>query len=66
MENPKEVSIEQKKNVLENGEYAIYGPDSGAIEFNTLELQAGSGAKRIWKVKSMTNKEIILEIKKFG
>ncbi len=66
MEATKEVSAEQKKNVLENGTYSVYGPDSGAIEFDTLELHAGSGAKRIWKVKSMTNKEIVLEIKKFG
>ncbi len=66
MEQSKEVTAEQKKNVLENGTYSVYGPDSGAIEFDTLELHAGNGAKRIWKVKSMTEKEINLEIKKFG
>ncbi|MBM3232966.1 hypothetical protein FJZ18_02255 [Candidatus Pacearchaeota archaeon] len=62
----KETASQEKKNVLENGTYSVYGPDSGEIQFDTLELHAGNGAKRIWKVKSMTAKEIILEIKKFG
>jgi hypothetical protein len=29
-------------------------------------LAASSGAKRIWKVKSFTPKEIVLEVIKFG
>ncbi len=66
METTKETTTEQKNNILENGTYSVYGPDSGEIQFDTLELHAGSGAKRIWKVKSITEKEIILEIKKFG
>jgi len=31
-----------------------------------IELHAGSGAKRIWKVKSISQKEIIFEVVKFG
>jgi len=59
---------EQKKqeNVLEVGEYQIDGPENGDITFDKMTLVATSGAKRIWKVKSMTNKEIIFEIVKFG
>lgn len=59
---------EQKKeeNVLEVGEYQINGPENGDITFDTMILVATSGAKRIWKVKSMTNKEIIFDIVKFG
>lgn len=62
----KPVSPEQNKNVLENGTYSIYGPDNGDIMIDTLELHAGNGAKRIWKVKSITKKEITLEIIKFA
>ena len=56
----------KQENILENGEYQINGPENGDITFDTMILAATSGAKRIWKVKSMTNKEIIFEIKKFG
>ena len=55
-----------KKSVLENGTYSIYGPDNGDIMVDTIELHAGSGAQRIWKVKSITKKEITLEIVKFA
>jgi hypothetical protein len=54
------------ENILEVGEYQINGPDNGEIKFDKMTLAATSGAKRVWKVKSMTNKEIILEIVKFG
>lgn len=63
MENQKETSSE-KKNILENGAYSIYGPDNGDIMIDTLELHSGLGAKRIWKVKSISQKEIILETSK--
>ena len=66
MEHQREVSAEQKKNVLENGTYSVYGPDSGSITIDTLELHAGTGEKRIWKVKSISAKEITLEIVKFA
>ncbi|MBS3090954.1 hypothetical protein J4217_00720 [Candidatus Pacearchaeota archaeon] len=55
-----------KDNILEVGEYQINGPIDGEIKFETLTLIATSGAKRIWKVKSMDEKKIILEIVKFG
>ncbi len=56
----------KQENILEVREYQINGPENGEITFDTMILAATSGAKRIWKVKSMTNKEIIFEIKKFG
>ena len=52
--------------MLENGTYSIYGPDSGDIILDKIELHSGSGAKRIWKVKSLSEKEIILQIEKFA
>jgi hypothetical protein len=69
---PKKYMVETTKegqmieNILEVGEYQINGPDNGEIKFDKMTLAATSGAKRIWKVKSMTAKEIILEIVKFG
>lgn len=64
METTKEGQI--RENILEVGEYQINGPESGEITFDKMTLAATSGAKRVWKVKSMTAKEIILEIVKFG
>lgn len=66
MEQQKEVGEAQKKNVLENGTYSIYGPESGEVMIDMLELHAGSGEKRIWKVKSFSEREITLEIVKFA
>jgi hypothetical protein len=65
MENA-QATTESKENILEVGEYQINGPENGEITFDKMTLHATSGAKRVWKVKSMTNKEIILEIVKFG
>ncbi len=66
MDGQKEAALvaEQKKNVLENGAYSIYGPDNGDIMIDTLELHAGNGAKRILKVKSITKKEINLNARR--
>lgn len=63
-----EIKEEQikEKNVLENGTYSVYGPDSGDIMMDKIELHSGAGAKRIWKVKSFSPKEIVFEIEKFG
>jgi hypothetical protein len=58
--------MESLENIMEVGEYQINGPISGEIKFDKMVLKATSGAKRVWKVKSMTNKEIIFEIEKFG
>ena len=67
MEEKKEMSQqENNKNVLENGTYSIYGPDNGDISFDTIELHAGSGAKRIWKVESFDREKIVLKVIKFG
>ena len=57
---------EEVKNVLENGTYSIYGPDSGEVMIDKIELHSGSGAKRIWKVKSINPKEISFKIERFG
>ena len=57
---------EQKKNVLENGTYSIYGPENGDIVFDTLELHAGSGAVRKWKVESFSPDKIVFKVLKFG
>ena len=69
MDEQKEVNsgaANQKNNVLENGTYSIYGPNNGDIMIDTIELHAGSGAQRVWKVKNITKKEITLEIVKFA
>lgn len=64
MEEQKEVK--QERNVLENGTYSIYGPDNGDISFDTIELHAGSGAVRKWKVEEFTREKIVLKVIKFG
>ena len=69
MEEQKEAQSQSpmaKNNVLENGTYSIYGPENGEIMIDTIELHAGSGAQRIWKVKRISKKEITLEIVKFA
>ena len=55
-----------EKNVLETGSYVITGPDNGEIKMDSLYLKGDNDANRVWKVKSMNEKEIILEIVKFG
>ncbi len=57
---------DEKKNVLEEGDYTLSGPENGDIRIDTLQLNSLSGARRIWKVKSITEKEIIFEIVKFA
>lgn len=57
---------EKKENILETGNYTILGPDSGDVMIDTIELNAGNGAQRIWKVKTISKKEIVLEIVKFS
>ncbi len=57
---------QKKKNLLENGTYEFTGPENGDIFMETLELRSTSGAKRVWKVKSISQKEIAFEIQKFG
>ena len=57
---------EDKKNLLEFGEYRIFGPESGEISIDKIELKSVTGANRIWKVKSIDKKQIVLEIIKFG
>jgi len=64
MEEQKEV--EKKKNVLENGTYSVYGPENGDISFDVLELHAGSGAKRVWKVEEFGRDKIVFKVIKFG
>jgi hypothetical protein len=65
MEDKKETGLKEK-NTLENGTYSIYGPENGDITFDTLELHAGSGAKRVWKVEEFSREKIVLKVLKFG
>ena len=57
---------ESKENILEVGEYQINGPESGDIMIDKITLMSTSGAKRIWKVRSITQKEVIFDVIKFG
>ena len=57
---------EKKKNILETGTYSMLGPENGDINIDTIELNSESGAKRIWKIRNMSEKEINLDIVKFG
>lgn len=71
MEEQKEVretkpKEEKGKNVLENGTYSIYGPDNGDITFDRLELHAGSGAIRKWKIETFSKEKIVFKVEKFG
>lgn len=56
----------QEPNLLEFGEYRMFGPENGDISINKIELKSVTGAHRIWKVKSLDQKQIILEVVKFG
>jgi len=67
MEEQKEAKEEStKKNVLENGTYSIYGPENGDVMFDTLELHAGGGATRIWKVEEFGRDKVVFKVVKFG
>ncbi len=68
MENKESIDKkeEPQRNILENGTYSIYGPDNGDIAFDKIELHAGSGAKRIWKVEQFDREKIVLKVIKFG
>jgi len=57
---------EENKLVLEEGDYVVYSKNDKEIEIGTIELKSTSGSHRIWKVKSMDEKHIVLEIAKFG
>lgn len=57
---------ETEKNLLEFGEYRMFGPDNGDIMIDRIELKSVSGAHRIWKVKSLDKKQVSLEVIKFG
>lgn len=57
---------ETEKNLLEFGEYRMFGPENGDISIDRIELKSVTGANRIWKVKSIDRKSIVLEVIKFG
>ena len=57
--------MEEEKNILESGTYKILGKDNEDISPDKIKLTTDYGKERIWKVKSITEKEIILEIIKF-
>ena len=57
--------MEEEKNLLESGTYKILGTDNGEISLDKIKLTTNYGKERIWKVKSITEKKIILEVIKF-
>lgn len=63
MENKEETKKE--KNVLENGTYSIFGPDTGEISFDTLELHSGAGNTRKWKIVEFSKEKIVFKVEKF-
>ncbi len=44
----------------------MISPENGKMKIETLILKLTSGAKRIWKLKSLNQKEAVFEIRKFG
>lgn len=57
---------EKQPELLESGSYEIFSPNTGEIKMDTLILHGHNGVKRIWKLKSLDQKEAIFEIRKFG
>lgn len=55
-----------EENLLEAGSYRIKGPENGEISIDTIELKSVTGAHRVWKVKSLDKKQIVLDVVKFG
>lgn len=55
----------EEENLLESGTYKILGKENGDISLDKIKLTTSYGKERIWKVKSITEKEIVLEIIKF-
>ena len=53
-------------NLLEFGEYRMFGPDNGDINIDRIEVKSVTGAHRIWKIKSLDAKQIVLDVIKFG
>ena len=66
MEEQKGQKSEKNTNVLENGTYSIYGPETGDVMFDMLELHSGAGAKRVWKIESFSKEKIVFKVEKFG
>jgi len=57
---------EEKKNLLETGSYEFLGPENGDINIDKIVLNSTSGAKRIWKIKSLSREEIVFKVEKFA
>lgn len=71
-EEKKEITVEPiptnktEPNLLEFGEYRMFGPDNGDISIDRIELKSVTGANRVWKIKSIDRKQIVLDVIKFG
>ena len=61
-----EENKKKEAELLESGSYEIFTPETGEIMMDTLILHGHNGTKRIWKLKSLDQKQAIFEIKKFG
>lgn len=55
----------ENKTLLESGNYELHAKDEKSIDIDKLELKGTNGSKRIWRLKSITPKEISFEIIKF-
>ncbi len=61
-----EETKKKEPELLESGSYEIFTPETGEIAMDTIILHGHNGAKRIWKLKSLDQKQAVFEIKKFG
>lgn len=69
-ENKQEENSEENiepKTLVESGSYEIHSSEDGSVLIDKLKLDSDNGeSNRIWKLKSITPKEIVFEIEKFG
>lgn len=76
MEHQKEdISVEKIEKVkqsiggdtiVEQGSYNMVADTNGDFKITHLVLKSESGAKRVWKIHEMSEKDISFKIEKFG
>lgn len=52
--------------IVEEGSYNLIADTNGNFQITHLVLKSGSGAKRVWKVKEISEKDISFAIEKFS
>lgn len=66
-EENKQEENQELKTLVESGKYEIHSSEDGSVLIDKLKLDSDNGeSNRVWKLKSITPKEIIFEIEKFG